>query len=189
MIYDFFNLIRDKEFFKIVFSDLSVYTIACEFNLEKELIYDANTLTTNFEDFNFWNEMNIYGCFISPFITIEDLRIIGNSKKIKLFFLGYGALNIFYSHRPLITNYFLNLEIDPKKYLGRVLSLKEELREEKFPIIEKNGDTVIYSPYIFSALDYIDDISKYVDFLYIDDSLDNLEVTDGFLNKRTVYRR
>lgn len=186
----FLSSLVDKDFFGIIFSDLAVYEIALRYNLTNKLIYDPNTLITNYEDFNFWSEFNILGAFVSPFVLKDDLIRIGKEKKLKLFFQGYGHLNMFYSRRPLITNYFKFNQIEPQKYLNRVLYLEEETRDERYPIIEINGETLIYSPYIFSCLDEIDELADCIDYLYIDNSLDDLSpVSDGFFHKKTVYRR
>ena len=186
----FLKSLKDKEFFGIIFSDLAVYELSIKYNLTNKLIYDPNTLITNYEDFNFWNEFNILGVFVSPFVLKDDLIKIGKEKKLKLFFQGYGHLNMFYSRRPLITNFMEFNQIVPEKYLNRVLYLEEETRNERYPIMEINGETLIYSPYIFSCLDQLEELKDYIDYLYIDNSLDDLSpVSDGFFHKKTVYRR
>lgn len=178
--------ISNNVFFGIVFSDLSVYMISKELGIKDKLIYDPNTLMTNYMDFNFWKEKGIFGVFVSPFLTKEDLNLIGEEKKLNFFFLGQGALNMFYSHRPLITNYLLS-EGKEMVYENKQLFLKEETRNELYPIIEKEGEVLIYSPNQFMLND--EEILEKVDYLYLDDTFKELAMDEGFLHKKTVYRR
>lgn len=188
-VYSFFKNLDDKEFFGIIFSDLAIYQIAKEYNLTNKLIYDPNTLITNYEDFNFWSSFNILGVFVSPFITLEDLKLIGKNKKLKLFYQGYGNLNMFYSHRPLITNFLDFNKTEPNKFVNKILFLNEETRNEYYPIIETNNEIIIYTPYCFSCLDNLNEIEEIVDYLYIDESICYGDISDGFLNKKTIYRK
>ena len=195
-----------KDFvFGYIFSDLSLIEIAKDLKIEKKLIYNPNTLLTNYMDFNYYANDNIMGGFISPFIPLEDVKKIIENKKMKTFYQGYGNLNMMYSRRPILENFLRheNIILDPKNKLD--LTLLEETREEKYPIVEKEDSSLIYTAKPFSALEVLNEL-KDLDYLYLDETFTDLDIYDifsralngssvsipntdsGFLYKKIVYR-
>ena len=83
--------LKTKKIRGIFFSDFSVYNIASELNMLDLLIYDPNTLVTNYKELEFF-EGKIKGVVISPFISLEELKEF-KSDKLELYFLGNGSMN------------------------------------------------------------------------------------------------
>lgn len=186
---NYLKYLKNKKIRGIFFSDFSVYNICDRLGMLDSLIYDPNTLITNYKELEFF-EGKIKGVVISPFISLEELKEF-KSDKLELFFLGNGRINLFYSKRKLIGNYCKYHEIDDSFKINDLL-LKEELRPDYFyPIVEDENGTFIYSPYIYSCLDLVSELPN-IDYLLIDLVYDKKFIKGdnlGFLNRNIVYRK
>ncbi|MFA6800679.1 MAG: U32 family peptidase, partial [Acholeplasmataceae bacterium] len=135
----------------------------------KKLIYNPETLMTNYYDFNFLVPTGIFGVFIAKEITLDDIKMIADKKQTKLFMVGHGHLNMFYSKRQLIKNYmdFINQE----NYLHNKQTIKlieEKRKDEPYPILEDLAGTHVFRSQVFDSIDYLDVLSPIVDYLVID---------------------
>ncbi|MCR5462363.1 MAG: U32 family peptidase [bacterium] len=186
---NYLKYLKNKKIRGIFFSDFAVFSICARLNMLDLLIYDPNTLITNYKELEFF-EGKIKGVVISPFISLEELKEF-KSDKLELFFLGNGRINLFYSKRKLIGNYCKYHEIDDS-FKTNDLLLKEELRPDcYYPIIEDENGTFVYSPYIYSCLDLANELSN-IDYLLIDLVYDKKFIKGdnlGFLNRNIVYRK
>ena len=186
---NYLTYLKTKKIRGIFFSDFAVYSICEKLGMLDLLIYDPNTLVTNYKELEFF-ENKIKGVVISPFISLEELKEF-KSDKLELFFLGNGRINLFYSKRKLVTNYLIYHEIKDELDKNNLL-LKEELRDNTyFPIIEDENGTYVYSPFIFSCLDLENELSN-IDYLIIDLVYDKKFIKGdnlGFLNRNIVYRK
>ena len=186
---NYLKYLKSKKIRGIFFSDFAVYNISEELGMLDLLIYDPNTLVTNYMELEFF-EGKIKGVVISPFISLEELKQF-KSDKLELYFLGNGRINLFYSKRKLVTNYckYHDLESD---FIKNDLVLKEELRDNTYyPIVEDKNGTFVYSPYIFSCLDLENELTN-IDYLIIDLVYDKKYIKGdnlGFLDRKIVYRK
>jgi len=123
-----------------IFSDLAIIDIFNKKKLLKKLIYKPNTLVTNYLDAEFLNNMGL-NFFVSNEISLEDISQISSKTNLSIEIYGYHP--IFYSKRRSLRNfseYLNNIEI-----VNKTKYLKEELREELYPIYEYNDVSIIYS--------------------------------------------
>lgn len=185
----YLEYLKTKKIKGIFFSDFAVLNICKKLDMLDLLIYDPTTYIVNYKELEFFEGL-IKGVVISPFISLEELKEF-KSDKLELFFLGNGRIPLFYSKRKLIKNYTLYHNID-YNFQSQRLCLKEQLRENEFyPIVEDNNGTFVYSPYIYSALDYSNELDN-IDYLIIDYVYDNKFIkgdNPGFLNRKVVYRK
>ena len=186
---NYLTYLKNKKIRGIFFSDFSVYTICKELGILNLLIYDTNTLITNYKELEFFED-KIKGVVISPFISLEELKQF-KSDKLELYFLGNGRINLFYSKRKLITNYCKYHDIKDD-FINNKLVLKEELRDNMYyPIIQDVEGTFVYSPFIYSCLDLEKELTN-IDYLIIDYVYDNKFIKGdslGFLDRSIVYRK
>ena len=68
----FLNFVKELGVDGIIFGDLAVYMIAKRLEIEAKLIYNPETLNTNYYDTHFWARKAIKGLTISKEITLED---------------------------------------------------------------------------------------------------------------------
>lgn len=129
----------------IVFGDMGVYVLAKKLAIEHLLIYNPETLNTNYYDPIFWSRKGIKGITISKELTLEDILVIAKDSPIETSIIGHGHLNMFHSRRPLIENYFKHNEQDPNEYINnRNLTLVEEIRNEAYPVFQDSHGTHIF---------------------------------------------
>jgi len=214
---EFLEFIKELDVDGIIFGDLAVYQLAKKLGVEDKLVYNPETLNTNYYDPIFWSRQGIKGLTISKEITLDDIKQISKGKTLEISLVGHGHLNMFHSRRPLIENYFKYTNREYEDYIeNRNLKVVEEIRNESYPIFQDNQGTHIFRDksvesfkeisILSSCLDVfiIDGIFK--DNLYLvktlkyykgilDNSVNSDEVSklyegdhdSGFLYKKTVY--
>jgi putative protease len=153
----------------IVVADLGAIMTLKEKGLEDKAIYNPETLITNHYDFNFLEALNIQGVYAAKEITLDDLEAIGKHKKLNMFMVGHGHLNMFYSKRQLIKNYEIHLEQDLDLHNRQDLRLIEEKRsDEPYPVLEDHAGTHVFRSKVMHVLNHIDLLSPWIDYMVID---------------------
>ena len=204
------------------YSDVSVYNIVKENNLNINLVWDSRHLATNYKTVNFWNKRGVKTAVLGTEITIDEMIEIKNNTDSSIGVFLYGYLNMATSSRKLLTNYFDFIKKYKKsdKYL-----MHEKVNDKYYPIVEENNETLFYSSDILNGIEYFPILlENNIEFILLDDymidknkfynvietycALRNapndkefisklrsvgdvnsiVKTTDGFLNKRTVYK-
>ncbi|MBN2541035.1 MAG: U32 family peptidase [Bacilli bacterium] len=131
----------------IVINDMTVYVIAKQLGLESKIIYQPGTMNTDSYSVEYFQNHPIKGITLSREITLNEIRkIAGKAHDLELSLIGHGYLDMFYSKRKLLTNYFKH-----KNIIGREITnkhsyrLNEEIRADDFyPIIEDEFGTHVF---------------------------------------------
>jgi len=141
----FFKDLQSTNIAGIVINDFSVYIVASKYNMENLVIYQPGTYNTDTYSKTYLAKRNLKGLTISREITIEEIKDFKN-QDIELSIIGHGYLDMFYSKRELITNYFIHKEITGKQVKNNYdFKLREEIRELDFyPILEDEFGTHIF---------------------------------------------
>lgn len=182
---------------KIFFYDLAVMNIVKKLGIKKELVVFQDHLNASIYSNNFYRRRGISYAVITNDITKDEINEI--SKYNSLMLICYGYLPIFYSRRYLITNY---LKYVKKDKLSDIYYIKN--KEDKYPIVEEEFGTTIYTKGPINLINDIKDINveyiilnasftKREDFIsileqYINNIVDNKEHYRGFIDKKTVYK-
>ena len=158
-----------SEFTGIIVADLGAYRILDKMGYVEKVIYNPETLAANVYDFNFLSNYKIQGVYIAKEITLEDVAYIANHKNYKMFMVGHGHLNMFYSKRQLIDN-FMNFNVEENIYHEKQdLKIIEENRlSEPFPILEDRAGTHVFRSNVFQSLGHLDVLGNLVDYLVMD---------------------
>lgn len=165
----FLDLLKELDVDGIIFGDVGLYNLAKRKGLEHLLIYNPETLNTNYYDPIFWKKKGIKGIIISKEITLEDIKIISREKTIEIGLVGHGYLNMFHSRRPLISNFFKYKEEEYKQYINnKNLKLVEELRNESYPVFEDIHGTHIFRAKIMESYKEIEILREHLDLFIID---------------------
>lgn len=204
----------DKALFLI--TDLGLYHIAKGLNLENKLIYNPETMLTNYLDLKLYSSLGFNALAMSLEIPFKDVIYAKEETNADLFYMVFGKRMMLYSRRKLLSLYKEKANINLP---NSTMYLKEVNREDYFPIIENENGTKIFRSYIVSYLDLLDkDYFKYnyldsfdIDFdifkkvvtiykNYLDKKIDkeeaiknlnelNLNIEDGFKYKDSVYQK
>ncbi len=194
----------------VIFYDMSVVNLYKKLDLNYDLIWYQEHMTTNYSTVNFMVDQGIKYAYISNDITLREMKEIKQNTKSKLIINVFGYLPIFNSKRTLVNNYLKTFEL--KNQL-----LDSYLKQEGsyYPITEEN-ETVLYSSFILNGLkemleldyDYfvlnsfkieddkfekVIDIFNEVDYNNLSDCEDKLNrlfnnLGKGFFYEDTVYK-
>ena len=164
---------------KIIFYDLSVYSIYKELKLTNfELIIGQDHLNRSIHSNRFYYDLGINYSYITSDITISEVKEIKENTDMKLFYMVYGRIPLFCSRRYLLTNYF--------DYINKNMKSGEyyiKNREDKLYISEEDNATIIYSD-VVNLINNIDNLS-FVDYLVLDfNNIDSCKkIIEKFINK------
>lgn len=172
---NYLHFIKDLNVDGIYFHDLGVYDAAKMYSLNNKLIYDGKTVLCNSLDTAYMLK-KVDSVVISRELTLEEINTIVRNNQGKVDLQIFGHVRLSYSKRKFLKNYFkeINKEYD---YLNKeTLTIAEEQRDYRFPIMETADGTYIYSDYIFEMMSEIVDIKPYIkrgiiDTLFIDDNI------------------
>ena len=170
------NKIKTSDISKIMFYDLSVYTLSKKLNINKELIIYQEHLNRSINSNNFYNKLGINYSYISSDITYDEIKEIKEKTNMKLFYLVYGRMPLFCSRRYLVSNYF--------KYVDKVYSKGNyyiKNKDDKLYISEEDNATIIYS----DIVNLIDKDTSLIDYKVIDfNNINNMDILNDFINNK-----
>jgi len=202
----------------VIVADIGAILVLKKLGYAKKVIYNPETLLTNSYDVNFLVDEGIYGAYIAKEITLEDIKEIASSKKLKLFMVGHGHLNMFYSKRQLIDN-FMHFNEEENTYHNKqnLKIIEENRKEDPYPILEDQAGTHVFRSQVFASLYHLDELTPSIDYLVIDsifkddmyamtisalykekliddELIEDLKTSyqevwdEGFLYKKTIYK-
>ncbi|MDY0139182.1 MAG: U32 family peptidase, partial [Candidatus Izemoplasmatales bacterium] len=171
---------KEKGVSGIVVGDITVMIIAREYEMQDRVIYQPGTMNTNSFDSDYFFMNSIKGITISKEITLEEIKKILENKKTEFSLVGHGFLDMFYSKRKLLSNYFVYKNIVHENIVNNQgFRLKEEMRKESFyPILEDEFGTHIFRD---KALESFSEIKE------LQDKLDDFFVERIFLDDEEYY--
>ena len=185
---EFLDVIKKLDVDGIIFGDLGLYNIAKRKGLEHLLIYNPETLNTNFYDPIFWTKKGIKGLIISKEITLEDIKDISKDRTIEIGLIGHGHLNMFHSRRPLISNFFKYKEEEHKEYINnKNLKLVEELRNESYPVFQDEHGTHIFRAKSMESYKEVKELENHLNLFIIDGILkDSMYLEETLKNYQEI---
>jgi len=155
---EYLSEIRSLDIDGIIFGDLAVLRLARKYNLVEKLIYNPETLITNYETVRFFSNYGIKRVCLAKEITLDDIKLIGSKHRLEIEVLGHGVMNMFHSYRDLLTNYYRFLKhANLEEVRNQELYLIEEHRTDKYPILEDEHGTHVFSGYDLCTVNYLDD--------------------------------
>ena len=162
----------------IIFNDYAIAQIDFENKYEFNLIYNSQTLVTNYGQLEFYMKNNICNIYLPNELTRYELADFAKNKKnVKLFKQVSGYQFIMESRWHLIST-FTKMNNIKDDLTNRKLMLKEKKRDYPSNIIENEKGTCIYTGYNQSLINYIDTlIDLNIDYLIIDNFMHNDEWT------------
>lgn len=130
-----------------MFSDMAVLNYFKKKKQTDKLIYSAKTINCSYNDSSFYHDLGIK-VILSNELTIEDLQDITRLNNIVID--GYGYSNIFYSKRQLISLFKEHTKTEAEVH-DKLLSIKEEKRNNRYPILENDSGTFIFTSHKYAV--------------------------------------
>ena len=195
----------------VMFYDIGLLNIYNSLNLNYELCWSQEHLTTNYNTINYWNEHNAKYAYLSSDITEEEIIEISKHSKSKLIVNLFGYLPMFVSKRHTVKNYLEYFDLKDNSDINYI-----EKEGKIYPIIDNNVGTQVYSNNILNGIESVLKIN--VDYIVLNSfniglekfliiinlfksvNTDNVleysnkinsmfpNVDNGFLNTKTIYR-
>ena len=99
----------------VLFYDLSILSIVKKNNLNIDLVWAQEHMTTNYNTCNYYYDKGCKYVSLSSEITLEEIKEIRENSNIKLISFFFGYPDVSFSKRKLLTNYFLYHNLDKEK--------------------------------------------------------------------------
>lgn len=129
----------------IYFSDLCVYELASEKDMQHLCIYQPDTIITCSQEAALYVSFGLQAVCAAKELTLAEYLEIANDNPNKLEVMIHGIPLMSASKRHLITNYFEEISYQGER--KDWYYLKEEKREEKMPVAEDEQGTRFYGGY------------------------------------------
>lgn len=195
----------------VLYYDVAVLFIYKSLDLNYDLVWAAEHLTTNYNTINYWNEMGVKYTYLSSDITEEEIVTISKNCTSKLMVTLFGYLPMFVSKRHIVKNYLEYFKLEDK------FSVNYMSKEgHTYPIIDNEIGTSVYSANILNGIksslnidvyyivlnSFDIELDKFIEVINLfksvdknnvleyEDRINNMfdNVDNGFLNTKTIYR-
>lgn len=142
------ELLANLDISGIMYYDIAVLNLNKKLNLNLNLIWSQEHLTTNYATSNFWNANGVDNVYLSSDITLDEIIDIKNNINMNIFVNVFGYLPMFVSHRHLVKNYLdtFNLTDDSNDY-------KICKEGKKYVIVDNQYGSSVYSSNVLNGID------------------------------------
>ncbi len=153
----------------VLFADFAIMRLAEKKGLVSRLVYHAETSPTFAEDVRFFERAGVQAVVLGRELTIKSMETIAAKTEIPLVFVGHGRLNMFHSRRRLLSNYFAITESDDEKGMPEdSFTLREESRNEHYPVYEDIHGTHIFRDSPTQSFTVWERLEKILSFFIVD---------------------
>jgi len=130
----------------VIYYDASIVNLKKELNLNINLVWGQEHMTTNYLTANYWNSLGIEFMLVSNEITIDEIIEISKKTNMKLMVQLFGYIPIFNSRRHLVKNYLKTFDLDDSD------SCYIEKEGKSYSIVDDNNGTTVYSANILNGI-------------------------------------
>lgn len=199
----------------VLFYDLAVLSITKRLDLDLNLIWAGDFLTTNYKTCNYYFKEGVKGVLISNVLTCDEICEISKQVELDTYVNIFGKEMMAISKRRLISNYFEYINEKDQKEKHNMIE-----KDKSYRITEASYGTKIYSDYVLNGIVYLDRLKQAgVKYIILDDfdiessifekvlnifnsaikDCKNLELKEkeidklietkrGFFDKKTIYK-
>ena len=165
-----------------IVADFGIFQLFKEQKMTEKIIFNPVTNITNKYSSLMFNNMGINHVCLANELNIKDVLEIAKYVNGNIEILAQGYYQICNSKRHLLSNFFKNFNIDAT---SNNCYIKEESRDYAYPIVEINGETIVYIDKERCVIKYLEDLlTNNVKYLRIDTVFLSLEET---MNHIKVY--
>lgn len=145
----------------IVYGDPAIIIARREANSTIPLHWDAETISTNWFQANYWGKRGATRAYLARELSMEEVIEIKENAEVQVEVLVHGMTCMFQSKRSLLGNYFLfqekAMEVENRKE-AKNMFLHDKERENKYPIYEDLNGTHIFSPNDVCIIDELNEL-------------------------------
>jgi len=195
----------------VLYYDVAVLNIYRTLNLNYDLVWSQEHLTTNYNTINYWNNFGVNYTYLSSDITEEEIIEISKNTNSKLIVNLFGYLPMFVSKRHIVKNYLEYFKLNDNSDVNYMTK-----ENKTYPIIDNSLGTCVYSNNILNGIktslninvEYIVlngfniELDKFIsviemfknvnkdNVLEYDEKINNMfeNIDNGFLNTKTIYK-
>ena len=199
----------------VLFYDLAVLSITKRLNLDLNLIWAGDFLTTSYKSCEFYENEGVKGVVLSNVLTKDEIIEISRKTNLDTFVNIFGYQMMAISKRHFISNYFEFIKEEDNNNFHQMIE-----RDKSYNIDEKDYGTKMYSNYVLNGIKYLKELNDAgVDYIILNDynikdeifikivdiykkaltfnyDLKKLEeetnkfvkTETGFMNKKTIYK-
>ncbi len=150
--------LNDLDIKGVFFYDISIVNLKEKLNLKYDLVWNQEHMTTNYLTVNYWLNKGVNYTCLSNEITTREIKEITQNTKSKIIIQMFGYVPIMNSKRHLINNYLKEFNLKNKSKINYI-----EKEENKYPIIDSENGTVVYTSKILNGIkDVIDTDLEYI---------------------------
>lgn len=149
---DYLKYLKELQVDGIYFCDEGVLQIAESLHMADRLIYQPDTLLTNSCDVKFYLDEGLKMVTLAKEITLAEMCAIAkHADGSRIEVIIHGRENMMHSKRRLLSSYMEHIHAADTVFGKRTLYLREETRDDHFPILEDELGTHVFTGFTLAA--------------------------------------
>lgn len=211
LVKDYLLLFKNYNIKGLLIYDIGVFNLYKKLDLNYEIYWSQEHLTTNYASINYWNNEGFDGVYISNDITEDEINEIIDNIDCKTMMTIFGYIPMFVSKRHIINNYLDYFKLSDRSDINYI-----EKENKVYPIVDKKIGTVCFNNNILNGIKaYLDlnigyyvldsfniDIHEFIKVIELFKRVNKNNVekyenkinkmfkntSNGFLNTKTIYK-
>lgn len=168
-----------------VSGDQSIFQIIKDIDSSLKLVWDPETLSTNYQTLKYWHKRGLGRATLSNELSLDEAIEIKKKVSFPIDIQVHGMTCIFQSKRKLVRNYYSHIDEDFDPNAKRFM---KEIRkpETHYPIFEDINGTHIMSNEDLVMIDHLDEIlDAQVDGMFVNGLLKTIDYNERVI---ALYR-
>lgn len=138
----------------IFFYDLALVKLKKELNLKTELVWSQTHMVNNYKTCNYYHSKGVKYALLGKEITLEEIiEILKNTTIIPMVEV-VGLPSVAFSKRKLITNFYKDINKEPKE----VLDVVEKVTNSTYELTEDNNGTSFFLKEVINGTSVIKEL-------------------------------
>ncbi len=138
----------------IFFYDLALLRLKQELNLKTDLVWSQTHMVNNYKTCNYYHSKGVKYALLGKEITLEEILEIIKNTTITPMVEVLGLPSVAFSKRKLISNYYKDLNKEPKK----VLDVVEKVTNSVYELTEDDNGTSFFLKDLVNGTGVIKDL-------------------------------
>lgn len=165
---NFLRALQEMQIDGIYFADFAVFMVAKKLHFEDHLFFYHETFLRNCYDIKTYQELKIQNIICSKDMCFDDIKQLDCKNKNHYGIVVFGYMPLYYSKRKILFNFNQNHPLNIPYENHFELFLKEEKRDDLYPILEQKNETTIFQNTILSYADEVSMLKQYLHYFIVD---------------------